>query len=294
MPLLFEPSELWTKWDKPVTRTPVAERVMKAIVDRRQQMLEEVIGPTAEFLPVSFLELGYRRCRAVARVQVRMAGPQGLEVQGCGTGFLVAQHLLMTNHHVLPDVEHCRDSLVQFKYEVDALGQEVAPDEWALAPERFFVTSPFEALDFTIVALASKDSADAGALYGTIPLRAERGKISLHDDVNIAQHPSGRRKEVVLRENKVTAFFEGGFVHYTADTLPGSSGAPVFNNQWDLVALHHRGVIRRDESGEPIMVDGSYECLANEGIRISEIIASLRPPRLDSAAATALAPFIYA
>jgi V8-like Glu-specific endopeptidase len=30
------------------------------------------------------------------------------------------------------------------------------------------------------------------------------------------------------------------WVEYEVDTEPGSSGSPVFNNQWELVALHSR------------------------------------------------------
>jgi V8-like Glu-specific endopeptidase len=30
-------------------------------------------------------------------------------------------------------------------------------------------------------------------------------------------------------------------VQYTTDTLPGSSGSPVFNDNWEVVALHHAG-----------------------------------------------------
>lgn len=29
---------------------------------------------------------------------------------------------------------------------------------------------------------------------------------------------------------------------YLTDTLPHSSGSPVFNSEWEVVALHHAGV----------------------------------------------------
>jgi V8-like Glu-specific endopeptidase len=32
----------------------------------------------------------------------------------------------------------------------------------------------------------------------------------------------------------------GAWVDYEVDTEPGSSGSPVFNNKWELVALHSR------------------------------------------------------
>ena len=49
-------------------------------------------------------------------------------------------------------------------------------------------------------------------------------------------------------------------IRYTADTEGGSSGSPVFNNQWNLVALHHAGW------------SGSDGSATNEGIRIASIV----------------------
>ena len=53
-------------------------------------------------------------------------------------------------------------------------------------------------------------------------------------------------------------------LHYTADTDGGSSGAPVFNDEWQLVALHHGAA--EDESGTPV----------NEGIRVSALVDWLK------------------
>jgi endonuclease G len=84
--------------------------------------------------------------------------------------------------------------------------------------------------------------------------------------VNIVQHPDGRPKEVSLRENELVARNERVLL-YEADTLPGSSGSPVFNDLWEIVALHHYG-----DPSAPIVAPG---VLANEGIRISAIVTHL-------------------
>ena len=83
--------------------------------------------------------------------------------------------------------------------------------------------------------------------------------------MNIIQHPQGRRKEVVLQDNKIERVKKSVLL-YKADTQPGSSGSPVFNNGWELVALHHAG-------GERDAV--SNEWINNEGIRISCIVSFL-------------------
>ena len=46
-----------------------------------------------------------------------------------------------------------------------------------------------------------------------------------------------------MTQNRVTSDMdnEKSRVHYRADTKKGSSGAPVFNLLWEVIALHHSG-----------------------------------------------------
>lgn len=96
-----------------------------------------------------------------------------------------------------------------------------------------------------------------GSKYGFIPLRPT---VSYPEDeiLNIIQHPKGRKKEVVVQENKIDEVYTN-VIHYFSDTDYGSSGSPVLNNTWDLMALHHA------RTGG-----------VNEGIRIDKIVADLR------------------
>jgi V8-like Glu-specific endopeptidase len=66
-------------------------------------------------------------------------------------------------------------------------------------------------------------------------------------------------------------YVDDRLVQYTTDTLPGSSGAPVFDWQWRLVALHHSGGdLREPETGE--------EHFRNEGILLRAILAAVDVP----------------
>jgi endonuclease G, mitochondrial len=89
--------------------------------------------------------------------------------------------------------------------------------------------------------------------------------------VTIVQHPDGDYKQVVLRENRI--LHRGDTVlHYVADTEAGASGSPVFNDIWQVVALHHWGEPHRERS-----VDGKLlPTDVNEGIRISAIVTELQ------------------
>jgi V8-like Glu-specific endopeptidase len=98
-----------------------------------------------------------------------------------------------------------------------------------------------------------------GSKYGFIPLRPT---VSYPEGLrlNVIQHPQGRKKEVVVQQNELHDVYTN-IIHYYSDTDYGSSGSPVFNNTWDLMALHHA----RDPAES-----------ANEGMRIDKIVADLR------------------
>lgn len=98
-----------------------------------------------------------------------------------------------------------------------------------------------------------------GSKYGFIPLNPGVSyPIGLR--LNVIQHPQGRKKEVVLQQNTLNDVHTN-VIHYFSDTDYGSSGSPVFNNTWELMALHHAR--KPSES-------------ANEGIRIDKIVTDLR------------------
>lgn len=103
-----------------------------------------------------------------------------------------------------------------------------------------------------------------GAKWGFIPLRSTVN-YAPGQRLNVLQHPRGRRKEVALQSNTVTNIFNN-HVRYSTDTEPGSSGSPVLNNSWDLVALHHAAGSK----------DSAGNWQDNQGVRIDKIVADLR------------------
>jgi V8-like Glu-specific endopeptidase len=58
----------------------------------------------------------------------------------------------------------------------------------------------------------------------------------------IAQHPDGKPlKLAVDTESVIGVNANQTRVRYATNTEPGSSGSPVFDFDWNLVALHHLG-----------------------------------------------------
>jgi hypothetical protein len=82
----------------------------------------------------------------------------------------------------------------------------------------------------------------------------------------IAGHPRGAGLQVSLHDSHLLDFDEPHrLVHYRTPTDPGSSGSPVFNDSWDVIAVHHGG------SGQMPRLHGSGQYEANEGIAVEAI-----------------------
>ena len=237
--------------------------------------LERIIGES-QLSGIEFMERGLVAARSVARVEIRSVG----RLVGFGSGVMISPELFMTNNHVIGDEATAAASIIQFEYLNSATGPR-EPLPFRLRPDRFFVTHAD--LDFTIIAVEPVN-ADGIAVSsrGWCPLIPGSGKAIVSERVNIIQHPQGERMQVSLRDNTVLAIVDD-FIHYQADTLRGSSGAPVLNDQWEMAALHHSGVPRRDELGRILMTDGNrwtgrdedadrIDWIANEGVRVSRII----------------------
>jgi len=244
-----------------VGRSPAADRGATAPdPDAR----EKVWGDTIDFVNVSFLEQGAQAARAVGRVAFRNG-------RGLGSGVLIGENLFLTNHHVIETIQRTNSLCLEFDYERDLHGSVRAVTRFAINPT-FFITDPVEGLDFSIVAVGDPIQGQ-GRLrdFGFSPLSQAKDKHMIGEFANIVQHPQGRFKEVVLRENRLVNRYDD-CLHYVADTEPGSSGSPVYNSEWQLIALHHWGgpwIDGRDGSGQH-----GFEI--NEGIRISSIVRKLR------------------
>lgn len=222
----------------------------------------ESIQGTAEFQPFMFLSEGARVGNAVALVDAPGT---------CGSGFLISETLFMTNHHVIRSLEDARRTTLTFNFQLDASGQFARRVTFTLDPDHCFITAAEDDLDFTIVALGSADPPPSRT-FGFCPLSDREDKHALGIPLNIIQHPQLRPKEIVIRNNLLTTRVSR-VLHYETDTEVGSSGSPVFNDLWEVVALHHYGqpfLETKDSEGHDL------ETQVNEGVRISAIIERLR------------------
>lgn len=243
-------------------------------------LYERIIAQN-DLLGAAFLLQGAQVSRSVGRITVRTSSGRPLH---WGTGFLVSPRLLMTNNHVIATGAEAAPSIIEFNYHIQPDGRTAIPIVFNLEPQSFFITHP--QLDYTLVAVQAVNTAGVQlASRGWNPLLPDQGKILVGERANILQHPQGEPQQLALRQNEISALLDD-FLHYISDTHQGSSGSPVFNDQWELFALHHAGVPQRDEQGRILLLSGrpwdnrantagQISWIANEGTRISRIVADL-------------------
>jgi V8-like Glu-specific endopeptidase len=226
--------------------------------------LEKVFG-TNPFMTFTAMKLGIECARAVCRVEDKSD-------QGIGTGFVVNgkslsknlpdELVLVTNAHVMTpkgDGESLTPAQAHVTFYA-CTDKNERPHTSKI--KKILFTSPPSALDITIATLEKRPPLK-NLLSFAVNLPAADSKQKLF----IIGHPKGGGLSYSLNDNELLDHGDpGNFrVHYRTPTEPGSSGSPVFNAAWELIALHHAGA----ENLPRIHGSGTYQ--ANEGIAFKYI-----------------------
>jgi V8-like Glu-specific endopeptidase len=243
----------------------------------------DVIGdcaPTAEDLALEKV-LGssgvvthswYRRGLAASRAVARIRHHNGRAV---GTGFLIGAEsltgrstgapLLVTNNHVVAITPDADETLTPDQAEISF---EVLAAEGSAKPsfraKDVMWSSPPRELDTTVLTL---DAPVEGVEPCTVT--AARPRRDGKQRVYVIGHPAGRELSYSINDN-VLLDYDDRVLHYRAPTEHGSSGSPVFNRDWDVVAVHHAG---RSDMPRLRGRQGTYP--ANEGIWIEAVRRAL-------------------
>lgn len=216
------------------------------------EILEKIIGKQSTLLPISWLEVGLQRSRPVVKVSL---------IDGTyGSGFIVRNNYLLTTHHVIETIEAARTATIQFNYQEHVSGRSYEPVSVALDPDAGFRTS--ESNDWTLVMVREEVNGDWGAI-DLAPVSVE-----VNGRANIIQHPGGQAKQISCYHN-IIAYMDKTRIQYLTDTLPGSSGSPVFDSNWQLIAVHR--------SGGSLIEPGTKKIVyRNEGVNINCILQNLK------------------
>jgi hypothetical protein len=181
---------------------------------------------------IAFLSRGLEVARSVALLSVQGNPDRSLGGENWqATAFLIGQRLLLTNFHNLSSPTLLPHALLRFNFQTDFQGHDEPTRDIALLPQGVFIAS--QELDYVVTELAQ----DPGTDFPGLTLDATH-TVQLGDRVNIIQHPRGLPKKISFQNNLVE-YVDKTYIHYQTATDEGSSGSPVFDDQWQVVALHH-------------------------------------------------------
>ena len=232
---------------------------------------KELVLFEPNYLPAVFLQSGARKLGAVGKVEVPrfkngkpcMSANNSPEL-ALGTGFLVARGVLLTVHHNIDARGAGEESPTQADWDRQLAGTNVRfdfndRDTQGIIVGVAEVIARSKQLDYCLLALSAGDD--------NRPFLIEAPSVEKDRPANIIQHPAGSPKQVVVRNNVIHAV-TADTVQYFTDTEGGSSGSPVCDDEWRVMALHRAA--RRVTN---ITFQGKKTAYVNEGTPLSAIVA---------------------
>ena len=218
--------------------------------DDSETVLEKIVGRSIPTFDVGQIKLGIVASDAVVRILVR---------NGVMTGFLCGENLVMTLGYLSFDLE-AAPPLFQFYYELDLQGYPRSPVDAQVRPGGVFHRN--KDLNFSVMEIESVPD-------GINPLSLAMSMPPPEDErVTIIHHPQGQYKKISMEDNFVT-YSDSNVLQYLTPTEGGSTGAPLFNDDFDVVGIHSMGGM--------LLEPGSFKRqFRNAGTSSLSIIADLQ------------------
>jgi endonuclease G len=239
------------------------------------QEINEAIIHTDDTLPYSFINGASKAAASVAKIcmyafdkKVYKKLPSGDKIVFNGSGWLISNTLMVTNHHVInarkkgehPATDEELVEQVEHSYAI----MDLDDDFMQGATVNFKKLEAWSAqLDYAIIRTETSNRPGLKISSNGV------GKIMDPVPVNIIQHPGGRSKRFAIRNNLVSSSQENELRYFT-DTDAGSSGSPVFDDVWEVVALHRASVYTGN-----VKFQGKTTAYVNVGTQISSIMKDI-------------------
>jgi len=227
--------------------------------------LEKVLGAD-RFATLQWWRTGLLRCRAVVRIDDTMGN-------GRGTGFVVKGAdlhpslpalVVVTNGHVVPEAIDSADTRVTFR---GLETEQAQPPSFEVRKVHWYSPSSPPSVDTTLLELEADrlpQEAEPMPIVNRFPVLTEESR------TYIIGHPRGYDQPQFSLQDNLFLDCDETHLHYRTPTEGGSSGSPVFNDQWQVIGLHHAGSLTMSKlKGEA----GAYA--ANEALRIDYIRTTL-------------------
>lgn len=223
-----------------------------------------------------------------------------------GTGFLVGPEAVLTNYHVVRNViEGADPARLEFRFDFmllpdGALGGAGAPlgpvlPDWLIDHSPLYPSDdplmyprapinprtppdvPPDHLDYALLRVAGRPG-DAvvggkatpdgrGQPRGWLQLRATPHDFAAAHALLVLHHPDGQPLQLSIDTDSFAAANTGRTrIYHRSNTDGGSSGSPIFDLGWNLVALHQgRGTVNGELLNRAIPVSAIHALLAQHG-----------------------------
>src|SRR5260370_22473260 len=222
--------------------------------------LESIVLQSVNFVDIEhWLEQISQCSQAVCRIEF----PAGTAL---GSGFLLGPNIVISNYHVIASVidnPSFKDDLVlRFDYKTDSDSKKHhAGFEYHLAgtPNGIITSSPTHKLDYALLHIDIPKNTQPIRLA----LKPQKHIFTHGEPLCIIQHPHGNPQKIALGSISQIPTTQSR-IHYTTNTLEGSSGSPCVNSNGIVVALHQ----------------GKNDGDSNKGISFSAILEDLRQKNL--------------
>ena len=187
----------------------------------------KLLGSKSTLMDVYILQLVVEASSAVVRIRKGNGET--------GTGFLCGEDLIMTCNHIVSSQREAHETMYEFFHERNEMGTPIESIVMRAQPQGAFYTNPRGSLDFTLVEI--EETPD-----NVHPLRLARLQVPEGEMVSIVHHPEGQYKKVSMQDNYVMRSSGTEFYYSTlAGPRLGSSGAPVFDMDFNVLGIHHAG-----------------------------------------------------
>ena len=236
------------------SHNPLPPQIASVSIEPPQETQLEKVWGRNTLQSVAWLGKGLESARAVCRV---------VSGSTVGTGFLLAGGRVMTNNHVISSAEEAATAVLEFNFEEDERGQVRNVTRYEIDAAGFATNKD---LDCSVMPIKTSEALPSLEEWGFLTLDATR-PVEIGQHVTIIQHPLGGLKKISVTANEVVNMHDFR-LHYLTDTQPGSSGAPVFDDTWSVIALHRAGGnMMKNAKGERIF--------ANEGVLMRNILEDI-------------------
>ena len=180
-----------------------------------------------------------KKSSPVGRLSILVRSAEGEQSVATCTATLIARDRVLSNYHCIPGLSgKVLKALIHFGY----LRQDQDPVTSYKVNINPLVADA--TLDFTVLSVEGKP----GDKYGFVNLQPS--KVAPNASLLIYHHPAGLPLRLTRFRCKAYAgqTYSGTTFRHRCDTLGGSSGSLIYDNNHAVVALHHSGGLTNDST----------------------------------------------